>query len=266
MLSDQRREEIVSRVQTVGHIAVRDLAEALAVSDATIRRDLRQLADEGRLELVYGGATLPRMRDHSIQGRTRREAEAKRVVGRLAAGLVADDEMLFVDSGTTCFEMRRHLARRSGLSIIVNSARLAMELGAGASVVMIGGHYRPERMDNIGPLAVAAIEQLRGYLAFIGADGLDPEFGLTATDIQTSFLYQHVLRNAREAILCVDHTKFLSPSLFRICGWEAISRVVTDRPPGEEWRSLLHSAGIELICPEPCATPHEEENPCPDPR
>lgn len=253
MNSEQRREHILGRVLSTGHVTVRDLALDLSVSEATIRRDLRALADARRIELVYGGATLSRAPDHSIQYRATREVEAKRMVGGLAAALVDDGEMLFVDSGTTCFEMRRHLARKKGLTIILNSTRLAIELGAngGASVVMIGGHYRPERMDSVGPLAVAAMDQLRGYLAFIGADGLDMDFGLTASDIQTSFLYQHVLRNAREAILCVDHTKFLSPSLFRICGWDGISRVVTNRPPDAEWADFLNRHGIDLICPDP---------------
>lgn len=260
MTSEHRRDEIVKRVLASGHVAVRDLAGELAVSEATVRRDLRALADAHRVELVYGGATLPRASDHSIQSRAMREVDAKRIVGRLAAGLVEDGEMLFVDSGTTCFEMRHHLAHRKGLSVLVNSTRLAGELGATGdhSIVMIGGHYRPERMDTVGPLAVAAVDQLRGYLAFIGADGLDVDFGPTASDIQTSFLYQYVLKNAREAILCVDHTKFLSPSLFRICGWDDISRVVTDRLPEANWRDFLNRNGIELICPTPAETPADE--------
>lgn len=251
MTSEQRREEIRGRIQATGHVAVKALATDMDVSEATVRRDLRALADGGQVDLVYGGATLPRSSDFSLQSREGRNVEAKRLVGDLAAALVKDGEMLYVDSGTTCFEMRHALAKRKGLSVIVNSTRLAMELGkhAGISVVQLGGHYRAERMDAVGPLAVAAIEQLRGYVAFLGADGLDMDFGLTASDIQTAFLYQHVLRNAREAILLVDHAKFLTPSLFKICPWDAISRVVTDRPPDAPWAEFLNRNGIELITP-----------------
>lgn len=247
----ERREEILNRVLARGHVTVRGLAGDLSVSEATVRRDLRSLADEKRLDLVYGGATLPRASDYSIQSRAQRNVDAKRVVGRLAAGLVHDGEMLFVDSGTTCFEMRHHLVRKRGLSIIINSTRLALELGAGQdiSIIQLGGHYRPERMDSYGPLATEAIDQLRGYVAFIGADGLGMDFGLTASDIHTAYLYQHVLKNARESILLVDHTKFNAPSLFRICGWDAISRVVTDRPPDTEWAEFLNARGIEIIRP-----------------
>lgn len=250
MTSEQRREKIRGRIQATGHVAVKSLAADMDVSEATARRDLRALADAGQVDLVYGGATLPHAADFSLQSREGRNVEAKRVVGDLAAALVKDGEMLYVDSGTTCFEMRHALAGRKGLSVIVNSTRLAVELGKNPeiSVVQLGGHYRAERMDAVGPLAVAAIEQLRGYVAFLGADGLDMDFGLTASDIQTAFLYQHVLRNARESILLVDHTKFLTPSLFKICPWDAVSRVVTDRPPDAPWVDFLNRSGIELIC------------------
>lgn len=250
-IPQERRDEIVTRVLRRGHAAIKDLSSELCVSEATVRRDLRVLADAGEVELVYGGATLPRVSDHSISSRALRNAEAKREIGCLAAGLVADQETLYIDAGTTCFEMRHYLQRKRGLSIILNSTRLAIELGSStdASIVQLGGHYRPESMDAVGPLAVAAIDQLRGYLAFIGADGLGMEFGLTANDIQTAFLYQHVLKNAREAILLVDHTKFLTPSLFRICGWDGISRVITDRQPEPDWLAFLQGNGIEVVWP-----------------
>jgi DeoR/GlpR family transcriptional regulator of sugar metabolism len=252
----ERREEILNRVLTRGHVAVKTLAPDLGVSEATVRRDLRLLADEGRVELTYGGATTPREPDFSLDSRARRNVEAKRIIGKLAADLVRDGDMLYVDSGTTCFEMRHHLSRRKGLSVIVSSTRLAMELGgnSASSVILLGGQYRAERMETVGPLAAAAIDSLRGYAAFIGADGLDPEFGLSATDIHVADLYRHVLKNARESILLADHTKFARSSVFRICGWEAITRVVTDRVPDREWSMFLADAGVQVICPEPSAS------------
>jgi DeoR/GlpR family transcriptional regulator of sugar metabolism len=252
IIPQERRDDIINRILGRGHAAIKALAADLQVSEATVRRDLRALADAGEVELVYGGATLPRASDHSITSRAMRNVEAKRAIGKLAADLVADHEMLYIDAGTTCFEMRRYLQRKRGLSVILNSTRLAVELGAStdASIIQLGGHYRADTMDAVGPLAVAAISQLRGYLAFIGADGLGMEFGLSAIDIQTADLYQHVLANAREAVLLVDHTKFASPSLFRICGWEAITRVITDRQPDPGWLTFLTEKGIEVTCPE----------------
>ena len=252
LTTKQRADLILRRILEHGHVEGKVLAQEMSVSEATVRRDLRSLADAGQVELVYGGATLPRATDFSFRSKALRNVEAKRTIGRLAAEMVADSEQIFLDSGTTCFEMCLHLKRRRGLHVIVNSTRLAVELGSNGeiSVIQIGGHYRPERMDSIGPLATATIEQLRGYLAFIGADGLSRDFGVSASDIESAHLYRQVIRNARETVLLVDHTKFLTPSLFKICEIGEISRVVTDQRPIPEWEEFLQAGGIEVVFPE----------------
>ena len=225
----------------------------LEVSEATVRRDLRSLADEGQLELVYGGATLPRKIDFSLRTKAQLNVESKRVIGRLAASLVGDGETLLLDSGTTVYETTTQLKTRRGLSVIVNSARLAMELGnfTDANLIVLGGQYRPESMDMVGPMAVEDLEQLRGFRAFIGADGMSMEFGVAACDIESAHLYRLAIRNARETILLVDHTKFQSPSLFKICDVGEISRIVTDEKPTAEWMEFLNDKGIEVLHPAP---------------
>ncbi len=250
--TQQRRERILSQVYEQGHIIIKDLASDLTISEATIRRDLRALADERQLELVYGGATIARNSDYSFRSKGMRNVEAKRIIGKLAADLVNDNDQLFVDSGTTCFEMAPFLKRKRRLSVIVNSARLAIELGdvTGLNVIVIGGQYRPDRMDNVGPLASATLDQLRGFICFIGADGLSQDFGITAADIESAHIYRLAVRNARESILLIDHTKFLSPSLFKIVDWDAVSRLVTDQKPNPEWMEFLDSKGIETIYPD----------------
>jgi DeoR/GlpR family transcriptional regulator of sugar metabolism len=105
----------------------------------------------------------------------------------------------------------------------------------------------------VGPLASATIDQFRGYRAFISADGLSMEFGITAGDIDIAYLYRQVIHNARETILLVDHSKFLIPSLFKITEFEAISRVVTDQRPPQEWLNFLGAKGVDLMYPEEAA-------------
>ena len=253
--SQQRNERILKQVYERGHVTVKALAGEMSVSEATIRRDLRVLADSGELELVYGGATLKRNSDFSFRSKATRNVEAKRIIGRLAAELLTDNDQIFIDSGTTCFEMAPFIRNRRGLSVIVNSVRLTVEFAEnpGISVIALGGHYRPDRMDTIGPMATNALDQLRGYIAFVGADGLSMDFGLTAGDIDSAHLYRLATRNARESILLADHSKFLTPSLCKIVDWDAISRIVTDRPPPDEWTAFLESKGIDILCPHSSA-------------
>lgn len=248
----QRQDLILARILEHGAVEVKALAQAMAVSEATVRRDLRSLADASQIELVYGGAVLPRATDFSFRSKAGRNVPAKRAIGMLAAGLVTDNDQIFIDSGTTSFAMCSHLKRRRGLRVIVNSSRLAVELASNSdlSVILVGGQYRPDRMDTVGPLATSTIEQLRGYLAFIGADGLSRDFGVSASDIESAHLYRQVIRNARETVLLVDHTKFLTPSLFKICEFEDISRIVTDQEPLPEWLGFLNTLGVEILSPQ----------------
>jgi len=245
LTTEERRKYILSQIYANGKVLVKSLANQMNVSEATIRRDLRALADEHQVELVYGGANLPRNSDYSFLSKQTRNIKE-------------DNDLIFIDSGTTCFQMIPTLKTKKGLSVIVNSLRIATELGESPNIniITLGGQYRNDRMDCIGPLAITTIEHLRGYTAFIGADGLSMDFGVTAADIDSAHLYGLVIKNARETILVVDHTKFLTPSLFKISDWDAISRIVIDTRPPTEWCEFLDLKGIEMIYPN---TEHNKE-------
>jgi DeoR/GlpR family transcriptional regulator of sugar metabolism len=256
VLTQQRHGEILSELFAKQEVSVKHLAAQLGVSEATIRRDLKILADRGQLEPVHGGATLPRRTDLSFRSKSLLHSQAKQTIGRLAGELVHHGEQIFVDSGTTCFQMTPALNTKRGVSVIVNSARLALELDTPAlSVILLGGQYRPDRMDTVGPLANATLEQLRGYIAFVSADGLSMDFGLTANDIESADLYRRAVANAREVVLLADATKFDNPSLFKIVGFDAVARIVTDQMPSSDWMEFFKQKNIEVICPETLGNP-----------
>jgi DeoR family transcriptional regulator of aga operon/DeoR family fructose operon transcriptional repressor len=244
------------------HMNARDLAGATGVSEATVRRDLKAMADEGQVELVYGGASIRRMSDLSFRSKAVRNPEAKQTIGRLAAELIHDEDQVFLDSGTTSFAVAQQLKRKRGLSVIVNSARLALELDApGLSVILLGGQYRTDRMDTVGPLTMSALDQLRGYICMIGADGLSRDFGLAAADIESASLYRRAIQNARQTVLLADQTKFQNPSLYKIVDWSAVARVVTDAAPSGAWEEFFRARAIELITPaqNPFSGPYQHQ-------
>lgn len=238
-------DELIERKQVI----VAEVAARLGVSEATVRRDLKSLADEGNAELIHGGARLPRDGDFSFPAKQQRHGEAKAVVGRLAARLVKDDDLIFLDSGTTCAALATHLGDRRGLRVILNSPRLALDL-RGPQLILLGGQYRTDRMDTVGPLAHTTLSELRGYAAFIGADGLDMEVGPSAADIDSAHLHRLAVANARETVLLVDHSKFAAASLFRIVDWSRISTLVTDQPPPQPWAEFLAARGIKTLFPD----------------
>ncbi len=246
--AQQRRQRILDEVFASRNASVPDLARTVDASEATVRRDLKALADEGQVELVYGGATIRRDSDYSFRSKQQRNIAEKQIVGQLAAALVLDNTQVFLDSGTTCFEMVPFLKRKRGLSIIANSARLALEFdGPNNNVILIGGQYRPDRMDSVGPIAATTMEQLRGYQCFIGADGMSVDFGPSAADVESAHFNRLAVLNSRESVLVIDHTKFTAPSLFKIVDWDRISRIVTDRQPDNTWMSFFEARGISVV-------------------
>jgi DeoR/GlpR family transcriptional regulator of sugar metabolism len=254
--SIDRREKILRELRETGHVSARQMAEALAVSEDTIRRDLKVLAETNPIELVYGGASLPRSRDFSFRSKAARFVEEKKVIGQLAAEFVSDGDMILLDSGTTTFAMTAYLRRKRDLTILVNSAHLALELDMdGFNVLMLGGQYRRDRMDTIGTVAVNTLSQFRGYTAFVGSDGLSREFGLTASDIESASLYRVAVENARRTVLMVDNSKFDNPSLFKIADFDKITRVVTDRKPSAEWMEFFAARGIAVTFPDAAQGP-----------
>jgi DeoR family fructose operon transcriptional repressor len=247
----QRREGILSLAYRQGHVSIRQLAEHLNVSEATVRRDLHNLAAEGLLELSRGGAAVARNSDYSFLSKSMRNIEAKRVIAQLAANLIQDGDQIFIGSGTTCFGMAAYLRGRKGLSVIVNSVRTALELQTpGIDVLLLGGQYRPERMDTIGPLASETIERLRGYRAFLGTDGISQDFGLTSIDIESAHLLRLAARNARECILLADSSKFDRPALYKIIDLQMLSTVITEKKPDSNWMDFFERHQIHVLYPK----------------
>ncbi len=179
-----------------------------------------------------------------------RSSDEKRVIGSLAAGLLHDGDHVFLDSGTTCSELVPFVKRMHEITILANSARLALELDAsGVQMFLIGGEYRPDRMDTIGPMAVSTLNQVRGYTAFIGADGLSMDFGPSASDLASAHLHRQVVAKALSTVLLVDQSKFGGASLFQIVDWNEIATVVTDTEPDRAWLEFFNERNITVIYP-----------------
>jgi len=244
----QRRDEILSQAYQSGHVSVRQVAERLDVSEATIRRDLHELAAEGLLELTHGGATVTRTSDYSFLSKSTRNLEAKKVIAEIAADIICDGDQIFLDSGTTCFVTAPVLRGKKQLSVIVNSVRTAQELHApGVEVLLLGGQFRQDRMDTAGPIAVETLEHFRGYRAFLGADGISMDVGLTSVDIESAHINKLASKNAKESILLVDSSKFDNPKLYKIMDFETLSLVITEKQPPAEWMAFFEARQINVL-------------------
>ncbi len=245
----QRRDKILALAYKNNHVSIKQLSHELGVSEATIRRDLQGIAAEGLLELSHGGASVVRNNaDYSFISKSMRNSEAKKIIASLAINLINDGDLIFLGSGTTCFELAKLLRGKRDITVIVNSVRTAQELEApGLNVLMLGGQFRPDRMDCIGPIAAQTLDQLRGYTAFLGTDGLNMDFGFTSIDIESANILHLAVKNSTEVIVLADSSKFDKLALYKTTETHNVSKVITEKRPTNAWCQFFKDNGIELI-------------------
>jgi DeoR/GlpR family transcriptional regulator of sugar metabolism len=256
---EQRKKVILETLEREGSLLVKDIAGRLGISETTIRRDLNELDSEGLLKQVYGGAVRLEQGPPAtglnlpVSQRSTRETEAKRRIGRAAAELVHDSDILYVDPGSTSWEMIPYLKAKHNLTIISNSVRLlnCLDYIGHHSIIQLGGTLRADRLDTVGTLSQLGIEQLRGYKAFQGGDGMDMEFGLSAVDHESAMIAKIILANARETVVLADHTKFDNPSmLYKITDIDHIDHLVTDAPLSSQWQEKCEAVGVHVVVAE----------------
>lgn len=250
---EMRKKVILERLDREGSILVKDLADELGISETTIRRDLNELHSLGVLKQVYGGAVRLDKEtplNFSISNRSTHEIGSKKTIGKAAASLVHNGDVLYIDPGTTSWEMIPYLREKSNLTIISNSVRLlqALEFIGHHTIIHLGGNLRVERLDTVGSLMQIGIEQLRGFKAFQGGDGLDLSFGLSAVDHESAMAAKAILARARETIILADHTKFEQPSLlYKIIDIDSINTIVTDKALSPEWDNKCKESSIRVV-------------------
>ena len=247
-----RHRRILEKLNAEGRVYVGDISRFFGVTEITVRRDLSFLQDQGLLKKTYGGAVLsgPQL-DASVQYRGKKKVSAKRIVGKLASTLINDGDIIYLEAGSTCFEIVPFLSEYKELTIIVNSLYLMKRLGllAGHKIIIVGGQYRPDRMDMVGPQAEAAISNLSGFKAFTGADDITIDAGISGADVVTVGFAKLVLQQASEVIFVGDHTKFDNPALYRIADIDQLNYIVTDSKPSGPWHRIARRKKIKLIYP-----------------
>lgn len=247
-----RRRTILDAVDESGFISVSDLTLRLGVSDMTVRRDLRKLAQLGSVRVVHGGVSALTGSLHSpaFGSRADLNSDAKRVIGAAAARRVSATATIAVDAGTTTYAAAQDLPASFRGTVVTHSVpvmQLMLNRGIGR-VVGLGGELLPESQAFVGPRTVEATAGLSVEQFFLGAAAADERGIYVATDHERPTKLA-MISIAREVILLVDAAKFGAPAPVLLCGWEGISAVITDGPPPARIARLLAELDIDLIVP-----------------
>lgn len=251
LLAEARRQRILEWLQEEGSARVRDLAEALAVTEATIRQDLERLEGEGHVQREHGGAYLTSMPQQvrSMDLHHLVNMGAKRRIGAAAAQLVSDNETLILDSGSTTTEIAAHLGGRQNLNVITNGLNIALTMGAvpSCTVLMPGGQFKAPTLSLSGERSAAFFEGLYAEKLFLATAALSLDVGLTYPSMADLYVKQAMINAASRVYLVADSTKIGRVSLSRLCGLDSVHTLITDDGLRDEDRKALIDQGLEVI-------------------
>jgi DeoR family transcriptional regulator of aga operon len=253
LMTNQRRQEIVSLLRQQGALRVADLATRFGVSQVTIRNDLASLERQGELVRDRGGAApvtdARRVTDLlAVDQRASLQMEQKKRIARAAAALIQPGETILLDAGTTVVEMVPYLENIPRLTIVTNALNVALQMGArgSAQVILLGGSYHQQSSSVLGPLAERTLAEIRVDRFFLGAQAFDSEHGLTDTTLEIAQFKKAASTRSRQIILLADSAKWGSTGFVNVMPLQALQTIITDTGLPKAAESAIRSLGPTL--------------------
>lgn len=223
----------------------------LDASEATIRRDLEWLENEGVIQRTHGGAILSQRLDHEAEYHHRAQilSEEKRFIGEIAASLIEDGDTIFLNSGSTTTQIIRHLPRDADITVVTNNLFATLEIGeVGYELILLGGVFQPKSNSVAGRFATSNLSQVYADKAFIGVDGINLKYGCTVPSSAEAELDRLMIeRTHGEIIIVADHSKWGVISNFEIAKIEQINKLVTDSGLDAGAQASLRSRSVEIL-------------------
>lgn len=211
VLTEERQNFILEKIKRDNMVKIKDLEQELNCSISTVRRDLLELEEKNLLVRIHGGAkriyTLAE--ELEVKEKSTKNVQEKVSIAELAASYVNENDVIFLDAGTTTYEMIPFLQRIKGLLVVTNGVKHADYLiDHGISAILIGGQIKPKTKAIIGSVALSQLAQYRFNKSFLGINGIDIEFGYTTPDPEEALLKNKAASLSNKTFILADHTKF----------------------------------------------------------
>jgi len=251
MYAEERQQEIVRLARSNGRVEVGTLADALAVTAETIRRDLTTLERAGVLRRVHGGA-IPVERigfEPALAARDSVLIEDKERIAKAALAEIPAEGAIILDAGTTTARLAEALPSDRELTVVVNSPVIATILGtrANLNVLLLGGRLRGRTLATVDDWALRPLADLYVDVAFLGTNGCSVERGLTTPDPAEAAVKAAMIRAARRVVLLADHTKLGNDYLARFGSVSDLDLLITDIGVDDELAGDVEAAGARVV-------------------
>lgn len=256
MLTEIRQQHALELIRASGSVSVPILANSLAVSEATVRRDLDALAGQGLVDRIRGGACLPRAAirpeadAHSFRVVAAQSSQEKRGIALLAAELVSDGDVVALDIGTTVFAMCEHLRHRA-ITVVTASLAVVRALADAPTidVVVMGGVLRSNYESMVGVLTESCLRQVRADVAFLGAAGVRADGSVLDSTPSEVPIKRAMLEISTRAWLLADHEKFPGSGFLEVAPLDRFTGLVTDQPLTPRHLTLPPDSTLEVLTP-----------------
>ncbi|MEL6897226.1 MAG: DeoR/GlpR family DNA-binding transcription regulator [Planctomycetota bacterium] len=247
--SEVRRQRLRRILQTSGFASLGDLSERLEVSESTVRRDLDSLEQSGDAKRTHGGviwtgsAASMRVFRHQDD----ESLAAKRKIAVAAAALIEDHQTIFLDGGSTTYELTRELVGRP-LQVVTNSLPVANLISSSqaSDLILIGGMVDVRSGVTMGPIADQNMRSLRVANAFLSTAAIQ-EDGYYNRHMMLVETERTMIEIADHTTIVADSSKFGRSSLSRLCGLDAVDRLVTNENLAPTWKTRLSRASVDVV-------------------
>ncbi len=218
MLTPERQQYIIEKINQNGFIKIQELVNELHTSESTIRRDLSQLEDMSILKRVHGGAELVKKRsiEPTILEKSTSRTNEKEAIARKAASMIDDGDCIYLDAGTTTLAMIPFIQHKP-ITVVTNGIMQATALQESDIITyLIGGRIKKSTNALIGSQAINTINNFRFDKVFLGINGIHPEWGFSTPDPEEAILKRSAIDLSKEAFILADSSKFDETSFARV--------------------------------------------------
>ena len=231
MLAEERLTKIVMILRERGFVQVEYLAQTLNVSDMTIRRDLGKCQERGIVRRCHGGAMLAGVnrQEISYDDKCRKHQTVKKSIAETATGLIKERMTVFLDAGTTTFEIAQRIKQIPNLTIVTNDVYIIHALLAFApELIYIGGSIQKKTGSAVGGFAEQMVHNMHFDVSFFGAHSINEHFDVMTPTVEKLFLKKQLAENSSKTYVAADHSKFNKTALYRIDNLSSYTGVITD--------------------------------------
>ncbi|MDR2680500.1 MAG: DeoR/GlpR family DNA-binding transcription regulator [Tannerella sp.] len=247
----ERHKYILDTLQREGFVKVTDVASALNVTAATIRNDLKFLEEKKLLFRTHGSASVinPHTIDMNLTEKEKIKINEKRKIAQAAYELIKENDSIIIGAGSTVFALAEQIKPVDRLTVVTASLKVSIMLNEllNTQVIQLGGVIRKNSVSVIGDYTSSFFDDITCSKVFLGVDGIDPEFGISNSNIEEARLNKRMIDASLETVILADSSKFGKKGFGRICNLDRVDIIVTDSGITGSMAKIIESAGIKLV-------------------